>query len=112
MTGVLCNWPSRLAARKARVGAQIDAKLADESWAEVAELASYCAQGRALSLKPWQTPVCEIHDLASALAQPYGDQRGEREAAELLQRMQRLGISKFDPDPVGAIIEAERKAAP
>jgi hypothetical protein len=30
----------------------------------------------------------------------------------LLQRMLRLGISKFHPDPVGAIVEAEAKAAP
>ena len=40
---------------------QLDSKLRDEPWEEVAQFASYCAQGRALDLMPWQSPPCRAN---------------------------------------------------
>jgi hypothetical protein len=88
---------------------QIDAMLAEgRDWLTVGRFAAYSAQIDSLGLMPWQDPPCVIN-LAHALEQPFGDQRGEREAGELLARMQRLGISKYHPDPAAAIAEAERE---
>jgi hypothetical protein len=44
-----------------------------------------------------------------ALNQPYGDPGGKREIAELALRMQRLGISRWHPDPLAVCIEAEQR---
>src|SRR5215204_2196600 len=38
-------------------------------------------------------------------------QRGARATFELLERMQRCGVSRYHPDPVSACVEAERAAA-
>jgi hypothetical protein len=61
-------------------------------------------------LQPWQDPPSAIN-LAAALREPFGDQRGAREAGELLSKMLALGISRFDPDPLQAIAEAEKRRA-
>ena len=84
-----------------------------EPWIEVAEFASYCAQTNALRLKSWQWPQCWIEDIDAALGAP-DDAKQIRSAALLLQRMQRLGVSKFHPNPAAECerVEAERKAAP
>jgi hypothetical protein len=47
----------------------------------------------------------------AALRLPFGDQRGTREAAELLQKMLKLGLSRYEPSAVDAIAEAERATA-
>ena len=89
---------------------QLDAKLEREPWDEVGAFASYHCQMRSLGLRPWQSPPCWIDsdDIRSALREPRDDQRGVRAAAELLQRMRSLGISKYHPTPVEAVAEAER----
>ena len=86
---------------------QLDSKLRDEPWKEVAQFASYCAQGRALDLMPWQSPPC--HANLRALSEPFGDPRAARESAELLKKMLALGLSRFEPYPLAAIAEAERQ---
>jgi hypothetical protein len=53
----------------------------------------------------------EVAKFAAALREPFGDQRGAREAGELLSKMLALGISRFDPDPLQAIAEAEKRRA-
>ena len=79
---------------------QLDSKLHDEPWEEVAQFASYCTQGRALDL---------MHANFRALSEPFGDPRAARESAELLRRLLNAGLSRFEPDPLGAIEEAEGK---
>ena len=86
---------------------QIDAKLADEPWEDVARFAASCAQSRSLGLMPWQGVPFRA-DLRH-LDRPFDDPRGERQAAELLQRLLKLGLSRFEPDPIGAIAEAEQR---
>ena len=89
---------------------RIDDQLArGEDYAKVGEAAAYHCQIEALALMPWQDPPCYA-DL-SALDRPYGDARAAREGAELALRMQRLGISRWHPDPAAAIAAAERRAA-
>jgi hypothetical protein len=63
--------------------------------------------------KPWQCPPCWIDDIDGALSAP-DDAKQIRGAALLLQRMQRLGVSKFHPNPAAVCerVEAEAKAAP
>ena len=86
---------------------QLDSKLHDEPWEEVAQFASSCAQGRALDLMPWQSPPCRAN--LGALSEPFGDPRAAPESAELLRRLLDAGLSRFEPDPLGAIEEAEGK---
>ena len=90
---------------------QLDAMLRDgEPWERVAVFAASCAQTSSLGLQPWQGPVfrASLRDLDK----PFDDPRGERQAAELLQRLLKLGLSKFEPDPIGAILAAEAKRTP
>lgn len=88
--------------------AQLDSMLIDRPWERVAQFASYSCQIDALGLMPWQQPPCKIH-LDSAIHEPFGDPSGRREAGEVLQRLLRNGLSKFEPDPLGAIAEAEQR---
>ena len=80
---------------------QIDAKLEDEPWEDVAEFAAWCCQTRALRLDPWQMPPC------------HGDSvhHPDPEAKKLLRQMLDLGISRWHPDPMAAIEEAKKGAA-
>jgi hypothetical protein len=75
---------------------QIDEMLRDDKFEEVGSFAAFSAQIDALHLLPWQPP-------------PLYAVRGE--ALELRERMERLGLSKFEPDPVAACEAAEAKAA-
>jgi hypothetical protein len=89
---------------------QIDAMLADEPWESVARFCASCAQGRALNLPPWQPPPCNIGNMAAALNDP-DEQRGYRAAALLRQRMLDAGVSRWHPDPLRAIEQAEQAEA-
>ena len=42
----------------------------------------------------------------SALREPFGDPRAARGPAELLQRLLRAGLSRYEPDPLQAIAES------
>ena len=86
---------------------QIDSMLTERPWEGVAQFASSCAQGLALDLMPWQSPPS--HANLGALSEPFGDPRAARESAELLRRLLDAGLSRFEPDPLGAIEEAEGK---
>jgi hypothetical protein len=46
-----------------------------------------------------------------SLREPFTDARGSREAGEVLQRLLKLGLSKFEPDPMAAIDDAEQPLA-
>jgi hypothetical protein len=85
---------------------QIADKLASEPWEEVGRFAAYGAQGDTLRLRPWQWPPCWIADIEAELAAP-PDQSGRQRAAELLQRMLAAGLSRFEPDPLAALEQAE-----
>src|SRR4051794_20592809 len=90
---------------------QINDKIAPgpwhRGWIEVAEFCSYSTQVDSLGLAPWQIPPCWIDDIDAALREPGDDAKRIRDAALLLLRMQRCGVSKFHPDPIGACAIAE-----
>ena len=74
---------------------QLDDKLQDESWDEVAEFAAYVCQTEALHLKPWQVPPCSVD-------QDDPDETNKR-AQGLLRRMLAAGLSRYEPDPLTAL---------
>jgi hypothetical protein len=92
--------------------AQVDAKLADESWYDVGRFCAYSCQTHSLNLKPWQfPPIWVASDVEAALSAPPPDTARMRDAALLLQRMQHCGVSIFHPTPIAACEAAERAAA-
>jgi hypothetical protein len=70
---------------------QLDAKLADEPWTDVAAFAAHVCQCRALHLRPWERSP------AMAAADDDGP------AGQLLRRMLGAGLSRFEPDPLVAL---------
>jgi hypothetical protein len=85
---------------------QLDAKLKTESWFNVATFASYCCQTDSLNLRPWQEPTCHVY-----FDEPVktDDVQGRCSALQLLAQMEALGISRWHPDPLAAIAEAEQQ---
>jgi hypothetical protein len=81
---------------------QIQDKLKDEPWFDVAEFCAFHRQFQTLDLKPWEVPPCEICPEAG-LDDPQGK--------ELLRQMLALGISRYHPDPRAAIEQAKRRAS-
>jgi hypothetical protein len=91
----------------ARAG-QLDSMLASDPWERVAKFAAYSVQIDSLGLMPWQKPPCQTR-LEVALCEPFGDTRGLREAGEILKRLLSLGLSKYEPAPIEAILDAEQQ---
>ena len=106
----LCRWatPRRQAPVSLSGGSPARTRYAI---AAICRGARHC-QSRNLGLKPWENLPLWIDDLAAALCEPFDDQTGTREAAELLKKMLAAELSKYEPDPIRAIAEAEAKAAP
>ena len=80
---------------------QLQSKLEDEEWTETATFAAYSCQIESLSLKPWQSPPCQIDEDADE------PDNAEREpdtvGRKLLRQMLRAGVSRYDPDPLAAL---------
>jgi hypothetical protein len=75
---------------------QLDDMLKDRCWLEVAQFAASDRQFANLRLKLWQTPPCFVADENEPRV-------GEEEAAKLLHRMLKAGISRWHPDPLAAL---------
>jgi hypothetical protein len=82
---------------------QIDDKLKDESWEDVATFAAYCARIESLKLKPWQQPPCHADEDDPNPRDP--------QAQALLKEMLSAGVSRYHPDPLAAIEAAKAGAA-
>ena len=80
---------------------QLQAKLEDEPWVEVAKFASYSCQYDALALKPWQEPPC--------VADEDNPDEQDKKAQHLLRKMLAAGVSRYDPDPLKALAGAKRR---
>ena len=87
---------------------QIENKLRDEPWEQVARFAAYCRQCDSLRLMPHQSPPCWIHDMEATLAAGDDGIMGKYAAAKLLQRMLDAGLSVYEPDPIGALEQTKR----
>jgi hypothetical protein len=82
---------------------QIDAKLRDESWQDVAAWCAYVCQCKSLKLEPWQRPPCWVEDMEGDIARGDDGVVGKYAAAQLLKRMLAAGVSMLDPDPLAAL---------
>lgn len=82
---------------------QMEDKL-KEDWFEAATFAAYGCQCRALGLKPWQSPP--MYGAA------YPGHDAHADAAMLLRRLLDAGLSRYEPDPIGALAAIEAKKAP
>ena len=78
-------------------------RVGSPAWFEAARYCASFAQRMTLRLKPWDCWPCETADKVSN--PPRYAQRPQE--VELRQRMIRLGISIFEPDPLRALAEAE-----
>jgi hypothetical protein len=91
---------------------QLDAMLESDDFAAVGEFAATHCQRVALALRPWETVPVDVVDIAEALKQPAGDQRGDHRAAALLQRLLDAGLSRYEPAPLLALARVEHEAVP
>jgi|SRR5262249_13703241 len=87
---------------------QIENKLRDEPWEEVAGFAAYCCQCDNLHLGPHQSPPCWVNDIEATLAAGDDGAGGKYAAAVLLKRMLDAGLSIFEPDPIAALEQTKR----
>ena len=100
----------RAVARARELDAQlIAAKLASEDWLDAAAFAASLCQDHALRLSPHQLPPCEVapEQIDGILAADASDTWCD--AAMLLRRMLRAGLSRWEPDPIAALRLAERR---
>ena len=82
---------------------------AGDDWEDVAGSCAVHCQHDALNLMPWQSaPLYYLAHLDSVLREPFGDPSGRREAGEVLKKLLALGLSRFEPDPLHAIEQAEQ----
>ncbi len=88
---------------------QIDRKLVCEPFFEAARFAAYYCQGDSLNLMPWEAVPSQIDDIEAALRSRDDEGKKIREAAMLLKQMLALGVSRYHPNPLHAITEAESK---
>jgi hypothetical protein len=92
---------------------QVEQKLRDEPWEDVGQFAAYSCQDDNLQLEPWQVPPCWLRDdraVQAALSMPH-DHSGRREAGELVRRLLAAGLSRYEPDPLGALARVEATAS-
>ena len=82
---------------------QVEEMLRDSGWRETCEFCSYHQQMRSLNLRPWQLPPSRVDERDPGAARTY--------QGALARRMRAKGISKYHPDPAGALDAANRKSA-
>jgi len=74
---------------------QLQEKLKDESWFDVATFAAYHCQMRSLGLPPWRQPPCWADEDDKFPA--------DQDAQRLLRKMLAAGISRYHPNPMAAL---------
>lgn len=78
---------------------QIEGMLRDQPRREVLLFASYSEQMDSLKLRPWMFPPCWL---------VLSDRKPEHaDGVALLRRLLDAGLSKFEPDPIGALRAVE-----
>lgn len=79
---------------------QVRSMLTDNGWWYAASFCAYHQQCRMLNLAPWQSPPCHVDEDSP--------RDREHDAVRLLKRMLSHGVSRWDPDPIGAIATPSR----
>jgi hypothetical protein len=93
-----------------RSSSPIDRRLDPERWYEAAKSAAYGLQCDALNPEPWQPVPANEYVSVTDNDDDYGPLMGRAAAAELLRRLLAAGLSRFEPDPLGALARVERAA--
>lgn len=86
--------------------ARIDEIIAKQGFEEAGETAAYHCQCQTLRLRPWQSPPMYA---AARLDGP--DDMVWKQAETLAHRLLAAGLSKYEPDPIGALATSEAKPA-
>jgi hypothetical protein len=88
---------------------QID-NMVERDWWGAARFASYCSQCNSLHLPPWQSPPCWIGlgEIEGVIARGDDGASGRFQAAVLLRRLLQARLSRYEPDPLGALERAKR----
>jgi hypothetical protein len=80
---------------------QIEHKLEHDGWFEAATFSAYHQQCQNLHLRPWESPPCWLsrHDRPG----PGREHAREAEAIRLCKQLHAAGLSRYEPDPIGAL---------
>jgi hypothetical protein len=81
---------------------------AKEPWSEIGRHAAGICQSNALSLKPWQVAPCDAEP--GDIDAVGFEHRCTGAASALVGRLLSAGLSRFEPDPIGALVRVERAA--
>jgi hypothetical protein len=82
---------------------QVRSMLEGRTRLEVSQFCSFHRQIEALKLAPWDLPPCCVS--------ADNDDPENAPAVQLLRRMRKAGVSKWDPSPIAACEAAEKQAA-
>jgi hypothetical protein len=77
-------------------------------WEERALFACSCVQSETMALRPWETAPCDaVDEPHPTIARLDGQMREWRKAHAVVERLLKLDLSPYEPDPLGAIRRAE-----
>jgi hypothetical protein len=79
----------------------------EQGWLHAAQTASYHCQIAALRPRPWQPVPSEERVQVGDEDGEFGAVSGRRAAGELLRRLLEARLSRYEPDPVNALAQAE-----
>jgi hypothetical protein len=88
--------------------------LEDDGLEAAGRYAAHAMQFRTLRSKPWLALPCDLNDAAVEQILAAGDSadgHGRYAAAVLARRLRHAGVSRWHPDPMTALREAERDTA-
>jgi hypothetical protein len=87
---------------------QIERMLRSRSKLDVAQFAAFSCQAETLRLEPWQPPPCWANvDGPEPVDRHPTD--GQRAAWLLARQLRDAGLSKYEPDPIKALQQAEAR---
>jgi hypothetical protein len=92
---------------------QIDQLLAEDGWSAAADLAVYHSQRELIRPRLWQPTPADIDpaDIDRILAAGDDHLAGEFQAARLLKKMLKAGLSRYEPRPIEALQAKRRQSA-
>lgn len=89
-----------VARRDPKFAEVLDEKARDEAWFDIAVAACSRVQSRTMNLDPWESPPVWAH-----VARPGRDDV----AINVLARMLAAGVSRYSPDPLRELADAEAR---
>jgi hypothetical protein len=93
---------------------QLDRLLAEEGFDAAADLAVYHCQRELIRPRLWQPTPADIDpdQVDAIIARGDDGKNGENQAARLLRRMLKAGLSRFEPQPIEALAAVKARRTP